>query len=161
MDQLENNLSLLTPYELKMMDDDQILAHTIKIKGLYNNKAVSPYQLSQNQEIIAYLMQIFIYMAAKCESEYAIKKLECELAENNALKDLRSSWNEKEQGKAPAIDYFKAQASNNVKEMKQNALNKKIMASNFKAAAESYKERIAAIKYKIQAISIEEGRKNG
>lgn len=154
-------LELLTPYELKMMDDDQILAHVIKIKGLYNNKAVSPYQLTQNQEIIAYLMQIFIYMSAKCESEYAIKKLECDLAENNALKDLRKAWNESEQGKAPAIDYFKAQAAEKVKEQKRDCLNRKIMASNFKAASEAYKERIAAIKYKIQAIAIEEGRKNG
>lgn len=161
LDQQENNLPLLTPYEIKAMDDDQILAHVIKVKNCYNNKAVSPYQLSQNQEVIAYLMQIFMYMASKCESEYAIKKLECELAENNALKELRSSWNEKEQGKAPAIDYFKSQAFNKVKDQKQDVLNKKIMASNFKAAAESYKERIAAIKYKIQAISIEEGRKNG
>lgn len=154
-------LELLTPYELKTMDDDQILAHVIKVKNMYNSSAVSPYQLSENQEVISYLMQIFIYMASKCESEYAIKKLECELEENNVLKELRSKWDEKTQGKAPAIDYFKSQAFNRVKDQKKDVLNKKIMASNFKAAADAYRERIAAIKYKIQAIAIEEGRKNG
>lgn len=154
-------LELLTPYELKTMDDDQIMNHVLKVKSMYNNKAISPYQLTENQEVIAYLMQIFMYMASRCESEYAIKKLECELAENNALKEIRSSWNETEQGKAPAIDFFKAQAANMVKDQKKLCLSKKTMASNFKAAAESYKERIAAIKYKIQAIAIEEGRKNG
>ena len=162
LDRQERNmeLELLTPYELKTMDDDQIMAHTIKIKSMYNNQAVSPYQLTENQEIIAYLMQIFLYMASKCESEYALKKLECELEESKTLKDLRQQWNESKDGKAPAIDYFKALAADRVKELKQNVLAKKIMANNFKAAAESYKERIAAIKYKIQAIAIEGG-KNG
>lgn len=152
---------LITPYEIKSMNDEAIKEEAEKIQALYNPCAISPYQLSENIDVIARMIQLFTYMAAKCKSEYAIKDLECKYAENNALKELRQAWNKDVQGTPPAIDYFKACAANQVKEQRQEADRLETLSMNFKAAADSYKERIAAIKYKINAIAIEEGRKNG
>lgn len=152
---------LFTPYEIKNMNDEAIKEVVETIQKQYNPKAITPFQLSENIDVIAQMIQFFSYMSAKCKSEYAIKDLECKFAENNALKELRQSWDEKTQGKAPAIDYFKACAANQVKEQRREADRLETLALNFKAAADSYKERIAAIKYKINSIAIEEGRRNG
>lgn len=154
------NNELLIPYDIKQLNDDAIEKISYEIRDKYNPKAVSPYELTCNIDVIAQLIQLFSYMSAKCSSEYAIKKLECNVAENKALHELRKNWNESTDGKAPAIDYFKAQAALQVKELKEEANKLETMALNFKAASDSYKERIAAIKYKINAIAIEEnGRK--
>ena len=153
--------NLLTPYELKNLNEDAVKDLVDQIRQEYNPKAISPYQLSENIDVIAQLIQLFDYMAAKCKSEYAIKDLECKYAENQALKELRQSWDKDVQGTPPAIDYFKACAANQVKEQRKEANKLNEYASNFKAAADSYQERIAAIKYKINAIAIEEGRRNG
>lgn len=147
---------LISPYDLKKLNEDTVYEITQEIRKEYNPYAVSPFELSCNIEVIAKLIQIYSYMASKCEGEYALKKLDVEFKKNKKLKDLRKSWDESILGKAPAIDYFKAAAANEVKDEFYDALKCKLQADNFKAAAQSYEERIAAIKYKIKSVMYEE-----
>lgn len=148
---------LESPYELRNLSKQDIEKEFYRLRDFYFPNAVSPYQWSENIEVLAQIKTLFSEMQARKEKEYAIKKLEVEFKEAEILKNNRKKWNENLDGKAPSIDYFKAEARLECKNLWEEVFNLKAEAQQFKSVSESYDDRIAAIKYRINAMKIEGG----
>ncbi|MBQ2658081.1 MAG: hypothetical protein IJF87_05880 [Erysipelotrichaceae bacterium] len=148
---------LYSPFELKRWTTEEVEKEYYELKKRYNPDAVAPSQHADNIDTLSQIQYLFGEMAARCEKEYALEKLQVEYDEATILKTLRKSWNEKESGKAPAIDVFKAEARVACKDKWKRVFDLEEETSKFKSAYKSYGERINALKYKINASKLEIG----
>lgn len=148
---------LYSPFEMKRWTEEEIEKEYYEIKKKFDPEAIAPSQLSDNIDALSQIQYLFGEMAARLRKQYALEKLQVEYDEATILKTLRKSWNEKENGKAPAIDVFKAEAKVACKDKWSKVFDLDEQATKFKSAYDSYGERINALKYKINAAKLEIG----
>ena len=148
---------LYSPFELKRWTAEEVEKEYYQIKKKYNPNAVAPSQHADNIDVLSQIQYLFGEMAARCEKEYALERLQVEYDEAVILKTLRKNWNEKENGKAPSIEVFKAEARVACKDKWNKVYDLEEQTSKFKSAYKSYAERINALKYKINASKLEIG----
>ena len=113
------------------------------------------YNYAHNIEVYSNLM----YICGECIARFTreIISLKNKIEINQAIKttDERKLWN-KEDGKMPSIDYFKALATRFCSDDIEQLADKECFLKRFKNAYNSIEEKMNSLKKKMEAIKFEE-----
>lgn len=151
---------LYSPFDIKRWSEEELESETSLLIKKYNPNADTMYELALNIEILANMNYLFGEMIARLTTEFELSKLDVDTTEDKAVYRLRNAWIG--EGKTPSIDFFKAQASELVKEERARTYKKLEMLNRFKRAYSAFEEKINAIKKKMESIKYEEfGGTNG
>lgn len=145
---------LYNPFDVKRWTDDEIEKEVSMLIREYDPEADTMYMIASNIEVLANINYLYGEMIARLTEDHAMSKLDVDVKEDQAFYKLRKSW--VGDGKAPSIDYFKAQAREITKEDREKVMKKLEMISRFKYSYESYCEKINALKKKMDSIKYEE-----
>lgn len=147
---------LFNPFNIKSINE-------FELKNLYDEvfKELLPecntmYEYSHNIEVYANLNYIIGEIIARLKEDVITLKTQIEVDRAINTTNQRINWNTERDGKAPALDYFKALATR----LSQNDINKLAKKEGnlerFKNTYKTIEEKINALKKRQQAICYEE-----
>lgn len=148
---------LFNPWKIKRWADDEIASQVNQLIELYNPEDDTMYGVSLNIEVIADILYLYGEMIARLTDKSAKLKLENDSREQKEIVRTRKNWIADHPGdKAPAISYFEAEASEIVREKRNEQIDAQSDLTRFKLAYESMEQKINALKKKQESIRYEE-----
>ena len=148
-------LYLFNPFTIDKVPAEEIQKTYTVLQGKIIEETDIPYQISVNIEIYSNLCFLLGEMISRIQEEHETLKVEKDIKENNLIYQLRDEYVKNNSDKIPAIDYFKAQAKEQVKEeyLKLSKINSRLF--RFKKAYDSCENKMNALKKKIECIKYE------
>lgn len=145
---------LLNPHLLKTSTDEELSRQINDLAGRYRHSDVA-YDVAYNIELESDLLMIYGEMIARLQEDYSLIKLDADTLEAKTIYQLRSDWTRTTSDKAPSIDYFKAQASEIVRDKREKQFKTEAMLTRFKKAYSSLETKQNALKKKLEAMRYE------
>lgn len=145
---------LHNPFLLKNVSDEEISKTINELCKRYKPSDL-PYEVAYNIEIESDLLMLYGEMIARLTEEASLLKLDANAIEEKAIYQLRNDWEKTNKGKAPAIDYFKAQASEISRFKRKEQMEKESMLKRFVRAYTSVESKQNALKKKLEAMKWE------
>lgn len=145
---------LFNPF-LLMTSSDEELSKQINLLAEQYRQSDLAYDVVFNINLEADLLMIYGEFIARLTEEASLIKLQADNQENKSVYQLRSDWERLNDGKAPAMKYFEAQASSLVKDMREKQLKKESMLTRFKKAYDSLETKQNALKKKLDSLKYE------
>lgn len=152
---MNEKLYLFNPFNIKSITEKELQQMYQEVYKRLVDEPNTLYQYSTNREVIANLMYICGEVVARLTKDIEELKTKIEIDRAVNTTDERKKWNE-EDGKTPAIDYFKAQATRMSKEDISKLADKECSLKRFKNAYECMEHKMNAIKSQIDSIKYEE-----
>ena len=149
-------LYLFNPFDIKNWTNEQVKEQLTMLINKYDTDAYTPYMYALNIENLANQLYLIGEMVARLHELVYINKAEVENEENLQVYKLRDVWEKTHEGKAPAMSYFQAQASDFVKDKRLTLAKLESDLKRFKIAYESIEAKMNAVKKKLEAIKYEE-----
>lgn len=143
------------PFLLKTATDEELCKEINELAKQYKNGDL-PYEVVFNIELESNLLTIYGEMIARLQENYSLKKLEADSLEAKTIYQLRSDWLKTSTEKAPAIEYFKAQANGICKDVRTEQYKYEAMLTRFKKAYASLESKQNALKKKLEAMKWEQ-----
>ena len=153
---MNEKLYLFNPFNIKEWSNEQVKEQLTILIDKYDVDAFTPYQYALNIENLANQMYLIGEMIARLHEAYYIKKAEVENEENLQVYKQRDVWEKTNTGKAPAMSYFQALASDFVKEKRLELAKLESDLKRFKIAYDSIEAKMNAVKKKLEAVKYEE-----
>lgn len=148
---------LYNPFDVKDWSDVMIEKQVRELLPRYKGNDDTMYGMSKNVETLANITYLFGEMIARLTKEHGLLKIDCDAKENKAITIERKKWvAENPNEKCPAMTYFEAKASENVRDDREKQLDKYADLVRFKQAYESYEHIMNAIKKKMESVKYEE-----
>lgn len=146
---------LFNPFLLQTASDEE-LSQTINELAQKYKYSDMVYDIAFNINLESDLLMIYGEFISRLTESYLLKKLQCDNKEAQRVYELRKEWVDNNNDKAPSIEYFKAQASNEIKEERASQLKDESMLTRFKKAYSSLESKQNALKKKLEVIKYEE-----
>jgi hypothetical protein len=153
---MNEKLYLFNPFDIKNWSNEQVKEQLTILIAKYDVDAFTPYQYALNIENLANQMYLIGEMIARLHEAYYINKAELENEESLQVYKQRDGWEQTHEGKAPAMSYFQALASNFVKEKRLALAKLESDLKRFKIAYDSIEAKMNAVKKKLEAVKYEE-----
>lgn len=153
---MNEKLYLFNPFNIKNWTNENIKQQLDVLIDKYNTEASTPYEYALNVENLANQLYLIGEMIARLYEDTNLLKSEVENESNLQVYKQRDVWCKTNEGKAPAIDYFKAIASDFVKDKREMLVKKESDLKRFKIAYDSLENKMNAVKKKIEAVRYEE-----
>lgn len=153
---MNEKLYLFNPFNIKEWSNEQVKEQLTILIAKYNVDAFTPYQYALNIENLANQLYLIGEMIARLHETVYINKAEVENEENLQVYKQRDIWEKTHQGKAPAMTYFQALASDFVKDKRLSLAKSESDLKRFKIAYESIEAKMNAVKKKMEAVKYEE-----
>jgi len=148
---------LFNPWQIRRWTEEEICQQVNELIKGYNPEADTMYEISQDIEIISDIQYLYGEMIARLGDETAKLKLKIDSKENKEKVRTRKNWVEDHpKEKAPAMDYFQAEAEEIVRDEREKQLDKVSDLTRFKYAYESMEQKMNALKKKLESIKFEE-----
>ena len=148
---------LFNPWKIKRWSEDEIATQVNHLIELYNPEDDTMYGVSLNIEVVADILYLYGEMIARLTDKSAKLKLENDSREQKEIVRTRKNWIVDHPGdKAPAMSYFEAEASEIVREKRNEQIDAQSDLTRFKLAYESMEQKINALKKKQESIRYEE-----
>ena len=153
---MNEKLYLFNPFNIKEWSNEQVKEQLTMLIDKYETEAFTPYQYALNIENLANQMYLIGEMIARLHEAFYINKAELENEESLQVYKQRDSWEKTHEGKAPAMSYFQALASDFVKEKRLELAKLESDLKRFKIAYDSIEAKMNAVKKKMEAVKYEE-----
>ncbi|MBR5795605.1 MAG: hypothetical protein IKY26_05635 [Erysipelotrichaceae bacterium] len=153
---MNEKLYLFNPFNIKEWSNEQVKEQLTMLIDKYETEAFTPYQYALNIENLANQMYLIGEMIARLHEAFYINKAELENEESLQVYKQRDSWEKTHDGKAPAMSYFQALASDFVKEKRLELAKLESDLKRFKIAYDSIEAKMNAVKKKLEAVKYEE-----
>lgn len=148
---------MYSPYEMKRATDEEIEQEVMSLIHAYNNDADTPFQLSENIEIISNINSLYGEVISRLQLGYDQLKFETDNKIDKNTVELRNQWvADHPKEKAPAMAYFEANARTLEEDKVKRYLKLKSDLNKFIKAYDSMENRMNAVKRKQDAIKYEE-----
>lgn len=145
---------LFNPLLLQTATDDELSREINNLASQYSHsEEITDIVFNINLE--SDLLMIYGEMIARFQENYSLTKLEADNIEAKTIYQLRSDWVKTNTEKAPSIDYFKAQASSIVSDLREKQYKADSMLTRFKKAYTSLESKQNALKKKLEALKYE------
>lgn len=145
---------LFNPFLLKTSDDEELSNLITALAGQYRQSDLIQ-DVVFNINLEADLLTIYGEFIARLQEDYSLTRLEADNDEAKKIYELRSEWKNLNDEKAPSIDYFKAQASEFVKDKRDKQYKCEAMLTRFKKAYNSLESKQNALKKKLEVFKYE------
>ena len=153
---MNEKLYLFNPFDIKNWTNEQVKEQLTMLINKYDVDAFTPYQYALNIENLANQMYLIGEMVARLHELVYINKAELESEESLQVYKQRDVWEKTHEGKAPAMAYFQALASDFVKDKRLTLAKLESDLKRFKIAYESIEAKMNAVKKKMEAVKYEE-----
>lgn len=153
---MNEKVYLFNPFNIKNWETVQIKEQFEELINLYNNDASTPYEHALNIENLANQMYLIGEMVARLSETVNVIGAEVKNNENLQVYKQRDIWEKTHDGKAPAMSYFQALASNFVKEDRIILAKNESDLKRFRIAYDSIEAKMNAVKKKMEAVKYEE-----
>lgn len=148
-------LHLFNPFLLEKASDIELSDTINELANMYKYSDMIQ-DIVFNINLESDLLMIYGEMIARLTDSASLQKLTCDNDEARLMYEFRKKWLDEHDEKAPAIEYFKAQASNQIKLQREIQLKTEAMLTRFKKAYASLETKQNALKKKLDAIKYEE-----
>ena len=150
---MNEKLYLFNPFNIKDVSDKELKEMYCEVFKELNDDPNTMYEYSHNVEVYSNLEYIIGEVIARLTKEVLELKTKIKIDTAINTTKARQNWSE---GKAPAMSYFEALATQiSETDIKQLAF-KECSLSRFKNAYKSTEEKINAVKRKMEAVKFEE-----
>lgn len=153
---MNEKVYLFNPFNIKNWETVQIKEQFEELINLYNNDASTPYEHALNIENLANQMYLIGEMVARLSETVNVIGAEVKNNENLQVYKQRDIWEKTHDGKAPAMSYFQALASDFVKEDRITLAKNESDLKRFRIAYDSIEAKMNAVKKKMEAVKYEE-----
>lgn len=153
---MNEKVYLFNPFNIKNWEKIQIKEQLDELINRYNNDASTPYEHALNIENLANQMYLIGEMVARLSETVNVMKAEVSNNENLQVYKQRDIWEKTHDGKAPAMSYFQALASDFVKEDRITLAKNESDLKRFRIAYDSIEAKMNAVKKKMEAVKYEE-----
>lgn len=153
---MNEKVYLFNPFNIKNWEKIQIKEQLDELINRYNNDASTPYEHALNIENLANQMYLIGEMVARLSETVNVMKAEVSNNENLQVYKQRDIWEKTHEGKAPAMSYFQALASDFVKEDRIALAKNESDLKRFRIAYDSIEAKMNAVKKKMEAVKYEE-----
>lgn len=153
---MNEKVYLFNPFNIKNWEKIQIKEQLDELINIYNNDASTPYEHALNIENLANQMYLIGEMVARLSETVNVMKAEVSNNENLQVYKQRDIWEKTHEGKAPAMSYFQALASDFVKEDRITLAKNESDLKRFRIAYDSIEAKMNAVKKKMEAVKYEE-----
>lgn len=153
---MNEKVYLFNPFNIKNWEKIQIKEQLDELINRYNNDASTPYEHALNIENLANQMYLIGEMVARLSETVNVMKAEVSNNENLQVYKQRDIWEKTHEGKAPAMSYFQALASDFVKEDRITLAKNESDLKRFRIAYDSIEAKMNAVKKKMEAVKYEE-----
>jgi hypothetical protein len=141
---------------IKEWSNEQVKEQLTILIAKYDVDAFTPYQYALNIENLANQLYLIGEMIARLHETVYVAKAELENEESLQVYKQRDVWEKTNTGKAPAMSYFQALASDFVKDKRLSLAKSESDLKRFKIAYESIEAKMNAVKKKMEAVKYEE-----
>lgn len=146
---------LFNPFRIRELKNSELQEMYQETYNKLNDEPNSMYEYSHNIEVYSNLL----YICGECIARFTreIIELKTKIQIDTAINTTkeRKNW-DKEDGKAPALAYFEALATQKSAEDINRLADKECLLKRFKNAYNSIEEKINALKKKQESIRYEE-----
>lgn len=146
---------MFNPFTIKDSTNDELRDAYGDLHSRIDPDAETPYQIARNIEVYANLNFIVVEMIARYTEEVNLLKADIQSREAREVYIQRKAWIENEDEKAPAMDYFKAQARDMLRVEYVNLAKMESNLRRFKGAYDSIEAKQNAMKKLIDGIKYE------
>lgn len=153
---MNEKVYLFNPFDIKNWEKIQIKEQLDELINRYNNDASTPYEHALNIENLANQMYLIGEMVARLSETVNVMKAEVSNNENLQVYKQRDIWEKTHEGKAPAMSYFQALASDFVKDDRITLAKNESDLKRFRIAYDSIEAKMNAVKKKMEAVKYEE-----
>lgn len=148
-------LFMFNPFDLKSWTNDDIKRQLDVLIEKYNPDADIMMDMALNVENLSNQMYLIGEMIARLTEDYNILKAETENETNQYIYMERNDYENKHDGKTPAISYFQAIAYSKTKDKRVRVAKLDADLKRFKVAYESVEAKMQAVKKKMEAYKFE------
>ena len=152
----KEKLYLFNPFNIKNWTDDEVNSQIDYLNSKYNEEADTLYGYALNVENLANLLYLIGEMRARVYEKKRILKVEATNEENIQIYKQRDIWEKTHDGKAPAMSYFQAIASEFIKDKLIDLVKQESEYIRWDTAYESIEAKMNAVKKKMEAVKYEE-----
>ena len=149
------DLYLFNPFMIEKASNEEIQKTYTKLQEKIIDDTDIPFEIARNIEIYSNLCFLLGEMIARLTEDFETYKVEKDIKENNLIYSLRDDFVKYNSEKAPAIDYFKAKAKENVQGEYLELSKKNARLFRFKKAYDSCENKMNALKKKMESIKYE------
>lgn len=148
-------LYMYNPFNLKNWKNEEIKNQLDILIQKYDADADTMMGLALNAENLTNQLSLIGEMIARLTEEVNLLDAEVKKELSIEIYMSRIEWAKQNDGKAPAIDYFKAIAQQKVADKSNILAKKESDLKRFKIAFEAMQEKINAVKRKMDAVKFE------
>ena len=153
---MENKYYLFNPFNIKNISENELKDLYTEVFTDLLEECNTMWEFSHNIEVYANLNYIIGEIIARLKEDVITLKTQIEVDKAINTTNQRINWNTERDGKAPALDYFKALATR----LSQNDINKLAKKEGnlerFKNTYKTIEEKINALKRRQESIKYEE-----
>lgn len=153
--EVKEKLFMFNPFLISQATEKQIADTYSSLQESLNDEQDTPYMVAHNIEVYSNMCYLLGEMIARITEQYDVLKVRKDIAENQALYQLRDQWKEENEEKPPAMAYFEAKAKQTVVEQYNELANLGARLYRFKKAYESTENKANALKKKLDAMKYE------
>lgn len=146
---------LFNPFMLKTCSDEELSKQINLLADNYIYDSDLAPDIVFNINLESDLLTIYGEFIARLTERVLLIKLDADRVEDKAVFELRNDWVKTNDGKAPNLDYFKAQASAVVEDKRKKQYEYQAMLERFKKAYDSLETKQNALKKKLELIKYE------
>lgn len=147
---------LFNPFNIKNINEYELQALYKQVFSELNEECNTMWELSHNIEVYSNLNYIVGEIIARLKEDVITLKTQIEIDKAIKTTEERMNWNIEVDGKAPALDYFKALATRFSQDNINKLAKKEGNLERFKNTYKTIEEKINALKKKQEAIKFEE-----
>lgn len=148
---------MFNPFLIKQWSEEQIEKQVNLLLEMSNPNADIPSEIAKEIEVRANILCLLGEMISRLTYSLSIIKLDNDIKEAKALQRARKNWKESTTDKAPAIQYFEAIASEDVRDDREKEMKVKANLTRFKYSYDSMENKMNALKFKLKATQYEIG----
>ena len=153
--EVKEKLFMFNPFLISKATEQQIADTYTSLQESLIEEQDTPYMIAHNIEVYSNMCYLLGEMIARITEQYDMLKVKKDIAENQALYQLRDQWKIEKDEKPPAISYFEARAKQTVVEYYNELANLGARLYRFKKEYESTENKANALKKKLDAIKYE------
>lgn len=153
---MNEKLYMFNPWKIKEWENEQIKEQFDKLTKSYIIDPVSPIQYADNIENLANQLYLIGEMISRLQEQMNKLKAYIKKEESLYIYRERNIWVKENTGKAPAMSYFEAKASEFVGDKKIVLSETESDYTRFKIAYNALEAKMNAVKKKLEAVKYEE-----
>lgn len=148
-------LFMFNPFKIEEISDEEIAKEYHTLQQALLDVCETPYEYANNIELYANMNYLIGEMIARYNYSYTSLKNQISIKESQLVCEARKQWVSENTGKTPAITYFEAIATANLKEEIKELAICESRLKRFKNAFQSVEEKMNALKKSLEATKYE------